>query len=159
MTGVAITVDDTDLAARLVKIDGLVDAPQHDLREGIGRMVQEQTRRRIEVEKTSPDGTPWKPNRAGTSILYAEGHLSRSVDYVASSSGVLVGSGLIYARPHQKGATIKPKDAKALRFMVGDAAVFARTVTLPQREWLGLSDENRRDIEDAVIDWLGSILQ
>ncbi|WP_417766725.1 phage virion morphogenesis protein [Stappia sp.] len=158
MTGIAIRVDDTDLAARLVKIEGLVDAPQDDLRDGIGRLVQEQTRRRIESEKTAPDGTPWKANRAGTSTLYAEGHLSRSVDYVTSGSGVLVGSGLIYARPHQKGATIKPKDARALRFMVGDAAVFARTVTLPQREWLGLSDENRRDIEGAVIDWLGSIL-
>jgi phage virion morphogenesis protein len=159
MTGVAIRIDDSDLAARLVQIEGLADAPKDELANGIGRLVQEQTRRRIEEEKTAPDGTPWKPNRAGTSILYAEGHLSRSVDYVASSHGVTIGSGLIYARIHQEGGTIKPKKGKALRFMVGDAAVFARAVTMPARTWMGLSAENRADIEAAARDWLGSILQ
>ncbi|ADZ72406.1 phage virion morphogenesis protein [Polymorphum gilvum] len=159
MSGVAIRVDDTDLARRLVTIEGILDAPREELAEGIGRLVQEQTRRRIEQEKTTPEGAAWKPNRAGTSILYAEGHLSRSVDYVASSAGVLVGSGLAYARIHQQGGTVKPKTARALRFMVGNAAVFARTVTIPARTWLGLSAENRRDIEDATRDWIGSLLQ
>jgi phage gpG-like protein len=159
MTGIAIRIDDTDLAKRLVKIEGLDEAPRAELFDGIGRLVQEQTRRRIESEKTTPDGTPWQPNRAGTSTLYREGHLARSVDYVISGAGVLVGSGLIYARPHQEGATIKPKDAKVLRFMVGDAVVFARAVKIPAREWLGLSEENKHDIESATIDWLEGLVQ
>jgi phage virion morphogenesis protein len=159
MTGVAIRVDDGDLARRLVQLAGLADAPRDELADGIGRLVQEQTRRRIEVDKTAPDGSAWKPNRAGTSTLYAEGHLSRSVDYVASSHGVAVGSGLVYARIHQQGGKIKPKKGKALRFMVGNAAVFARTVTIPKREWLGLSAADQQDIVEATQDWLAGFVQ
>lgn len=160
MTGISIHVDDKDLAKRLVKVEGLGEAPRAELFDGIGRLVQEQTRRRIESEKTAPDGTAWKPNRAGTSILYAEGHLARSVDYVSNSTGVQVGSGLIYARIHQLGGEIEPKNFSALKFVVaGDLTIFAKLVKMPARQWLGLSEENKRDVEGATIDWLEGLVQ
>ncbi|WP_319774470.1 phage virion morphogenesis protein [Breoghania sp.] len=159
MAGVAIDIDVNDLVQQSARITGVIDAPLDQLAEGIGRLVQEQTRRRIEEEKTAPDGTSWKANNAGTSILYAEGHLSRSVDYIASSTGVTVGSGLVYARIHQKGGEIKPVNAKLLRFTVGNATVFASKVTMPRRQWLGLSDENKSDVEAATVDWMRSLLQ
>lgn len=159
MAGVTIRVDDSELVAGAARLEGVVDAPRRNLAEGIGRLVQEQTRRRIEEEKTAPDGTPWPANRQGTPILYASGALARSVDFIASDDGVIVGSGLVYARIHQAGGRIKPKDARALRFMAGNQLVFAREVTIPQRQWLGLSAGNRDEIVEATEDWLRGLLQ
>jgi phage gpG-like protein len=113
-------------------------------------MVQEQTRRRIESETTSPSGAAWKPNRTGTPILVRSGALQRSVDYAVTGTEAIVGSGLVYARIQQKGGTIKPKTARRLVFRLGNRIVFAPKVTLPARPYLGLSPENREDILDQV---------
>jgi phage gpG-like protein len=127
--------------------------------EGIGRLVQEQTRRRIEEEKTSPAGAAWKPNIAGTSILYASGALSRSIDYAAAPASVQVGSGLVYARIQNAGGTITPKTARALAFQLGNRLVMTQSVTLPARTYLGLSADNQEEVVDAAEDWLGRLLQ
>jgi len=156
---ISIQVDIDALNAALARVEGIADAPLAELADGIGRLVQEQTRRRIEDEKTSPDGAPWPPNREGTPILYRTGALSRSVDYVASASGVTVGSGIVYAGVHQAGATIRPRNARALAFRLGDRLVFAKSVTIPARPWLGLSADNREEIVAATEDWLGGLLQ
>jgi phage gpG-like protein len=124
------------------------------LLEGLARLVQQQTRRRIEEEKTAPDGTAWPKNKSGTPILYREGNLSRSIDYAVIGESIVVGSGLIYARPHQYGATIKPKNAKRLAFRLGNALVFAMQAVLPARPFLGLSAENARDILETTADFI-----
>lgn len=131
----------------LARLDPL---PAAELMEGIARMVQEQTRRRIEGEKTAPSGAAWKPNRAGTSTLYRSGELKRSIDYAVSGTTAIVGSGLVYAGIHQNGGTITPKKAKRLVFRVGNKTVFARKVTIPARPYLGLSTENAEDVIDQV---------
>lgn len=156
---VKLEITETGLPEALLKIEGLADAPRLELMEGIGRLVQEQTRRRIEDEKTSPAGVPWKANRQGTSTLYQTGALSRSVDYIASEESVQVGSGIVYARIHQEGGTIKPKNARVLVFRAGGRMVFARTVTIPARPWLGLSVNNQREIVESAEDWLGRLVQ
>ena len=132
MSGVAIEIDATGLTQRLSQLEGLADAPLDELAEGTGRLVQEQTRRRIEEEKTSPDGAPWKPNRAGTPILYQSGALSRSVDYIASPSQVQVGSGLIYAGVHQKGKVDQAAERPRARLHDGQRARLR-----PQRHYSG----------------------
>ena len=159
MSGVALEIVETGLSEALLKIEGIADAPRQELMEGIGRLVQEQTRRRIEEEKTSPAGAAWKPNRAGTSTLYQSGALSRSIDYIAGDDSVQVGSGLVYARPHQEGATIRPKNGKALVFRAGNRLVFARSVTLPARTFVGLSADNQNDVVEAAEDWLERLVQ
>lgn len=155
----ALEIKDAELDAALALIDGLAEAPLEELAEGLGRMIQEQTRFRIETEKTAPDGEAWKPNFAGTSILYVSGALSQSIDYVASRESVIVGSGLVYARIHQDGGKIIPRNAKALAFMIGNALVLAKSVTMPARRYLGISSSNRADIVDAARDWLGGLVQ
>jgi phage gpG-like protein len=127
-----------------------------ELMNGIGRMVQEQTRRRITSEKTAPSGEAWKANRAGTSILYASAALARSVDYSASADETIVGSGLVYAGIQHHGGTIVPKKAKRLVFRVGNRTVFARKVTIPPRPYLGLSAENAEDVVDQIARFLRS---
>lgn len=149
-----LEVRETGLDEAILKIDGIANAPMHELAEGIGRLVQGQTRRRIETEKTAPDGTPWKENWAGSSILYASGDLSRSIDYEASPDSIMVGSGLVYARIHQEGGVIKPKNAKALAFAIGGGFRLVQSVTMPQRQYLGLSPDNSDEIIEATEDWL-----
>jgi phage virion morphogenesis protein len=117
---------------------------------GIGRMIQEQTRRRITSEKRGPDGKGWKANRAGTSTLYRSGALARSIDMLVNGNSVIVGSGLVYAGIHQFGGTIHAKTKKVLMFRIGNQWVSRKSVTIPARPYLGLSSENREDIVDQV---------
>ena len=55
-----------------------------------------------------------------------------------------------YPRVHQHGMVIRPRSAKRLRFVVGGNVVFAKSVTIPARPWLGLSKANRKDTRDEV---------
>lgn len=159
MSGVSFEITATGLEEALLKIDGIANAPTQELAEGIGRMVQEQTRRRIEEEKTSPAGVAWQPNIAKTSILYRSGALTRSIDYIASPDKVEVGSGLIYARIHQRGGQITAKNASALAFSVGGKFIQVKSVTMPARPYLGISPENERDIVSAAEDWMARLIQ
>lgn len=156
---VALEIREQGLNEALLTIEGLANAPTEELADGIGRLVQQSTRNRIRSTKTSPAGAPWKANRAGTSTLYRSGALERSIDYVASADSVVVGSGLVYARIHQEGGRIVPKTAEALAFMAGGRLVFAKSVTLPPRPYLGLSAEDQAHIVKAAEDWLSRLVQ
>jgi len=163
MSAAVLEITDEGLTEALLKIEGLAEAPRHELTDGIGRLVQEQTRRRIEEEKTSPAGQPWKANRAGTSILYDSGALYRSIDYISDADSITIGSGLIYARIHQEGGVIKPRYGNALKFWWESAGfvqfAVVKQVTMPRRQYLGLSAENQDDVVEAAEDWLGRLLQ
>jgi len=124
------------------------------LLEGLARLIQQQTRRRIEEEKTAPDGGAWEANKAGTSTLYKSGTLSRSIDYAVQGESVIVGSGLIYAGVHQDGATIRPKSARRLVFRLGNALIFAMQVTIRARPFLGVSSANAQDIIETTVDFV-----
>ncbi len=159
MSGVAFEVKEQGLTEALLKIEGIANAPTEELAEGIGRLVQESTSNRIRSTKTSPAGAAWKANRAGTAILYRSGALERSIDYVASADSVVVGSGEVYARIHQQGGRIEPKSAKALAFMAGGRLIFAKSVTIPARPYLGLSDQDQADILQRAREWLTELVQ
>ncbi|PRA87925.1 phage virion morphogenesis protein [Ochrobactrum sp. MYb29] len=156
---IALEVRETGLEAALRLVEGIADAPRQELAEGIGRLVQEQTRQRIEEEKRSPDGGAWKPNITRTSILYRSGALSRSIDYIATPDSVMVGSALVYARIHQLGGVIRPNGAKALAFMIGNQLHLVQSVTIPARRYLGLSSANQSEIVDATEDWMRRLVQ
>lgn len=156
----SIVVDINDLELAADKIATLASVDPSDLMTNIGAIGESQTRRRITDEKTAPDGTPWPPNRAGTSILLKTGeHLLGSVAFVASTDEVEWGASWEWAHVHQDGMVIKPKDAKRLAFVIGNQQIFARQVTIPPRPFVGISDDNREEISDIVTDWMGSLLQ
>lgn len=163
MSGVALEFSEKGLTEALLKIEGIADAPTDELMEGIGQLVQGQTRRRISSEKTAPDGSAWKANYAGTSILFQSGALEQSIDYIASPDSVMVGSGLVYARIHQEGGVIKPKNGSALKFwwVSGGFVNFAvvQSVTMPRRQYVGLSPDNENEIVEAAEDWLERLVQ
>lgn len=89
-----------------------------------------------------------------------KGTLKDSIDYYATSSKVMVGSNLPYARIHQKGGrtsphVIRPKRKKALAF----GGIVRKKVNhpgsdIPARPYLGISDDDREEIMDTMTDFL-----
>ncbi len=158
MTGVSITIEGLDVAKS--KLSSLARLEFHELMDGLARMGQQQTQRRIEEEKTSPEGAAWKPNLAGTPILFKTGALARSVDHAATATQATWGvpaapvAGRPYARIHQFGGVITPKNGAALKFwwQSGGHVEFAivKKVTMPARPYLGVSAENAADLEQAA---------
>lgn len=119
-----------------------------ELADTLGALGVRQTQRRIYSEKTSPAGAAWKPNRQGTSILFASGLLAGSIRHTAAPGAATWGSPLIYAAIHNFGGAIRPREKKALRFPGAPHPV--AQVVMPQREYLGLSAENAREMMEMV---------
>lgn len=158
-TGVSITVDLSEFDAQLARLGPVLDPDVAELTASIGALGESQTRRRITDEKTAPDGTPWQPNRAGTSILHKSGrNLLDSVAFVSDNDSTEWGATWEFAHVHQDGAVIEPRTAKMLRFQGPAGPVFAKKVTIPARPFVGLSDANRSEIEDLVTDFFGDLL-
>lgn len=136
------------------KIGTIADFNSALFLDELGALVVSQTQRRIRTEKTAPDGSAWKPNAAGTSILFASGALDDSMHHVVSGSAVEVGSGLVYAGIHQHGGTIKPVNAEKLAFSVAGNFVMTDEVEMPARPYVGISSENAQEIELFAEDFL-----
>ncbi|MDF3931393.1 phage virion morphogenesis protein [Pseudomonas citronellolis] len=141
MTGAAINVNllqDPRLARRL---DRLAELDLGPLLEGIGAEVESQTRRRIQVNKASPSGSPWpewsadyaETRHSGQSLLQGEGHLLSSLTVQVIDDSVLVGSPLVYAATHQYGDEERG---------------------IPQREFLGLEGNDLEDVVGLIEDYL-----
>ncbi|GLK74672.1 phage virion morphogenesis protein [Ancylobacter dichloromethanicus] len=159
MDGIRLIIDvdgvlPGDMLARLA--DGTADTLP--LTTNIGSVLENGILERLQTTKTAPDGTPWAPNRAGTSILVDTGNLLGTVGFIAAPSEVEVGASAPYAHVHQEGAVIKPKSKSVLRFMVGRWAVFAREVTIPARPFVGVSAEDETEIERVTLDWLSDLV-
>lgn len=160
MTGVTINVTmDSGFGRASRQVGNLAALPRTLVLDGLGQLGEMQTKRRIATEKTSPDGTPWRPNRAGTSILVQQGFLRDSIHHaVEGSSSVRWGSPLVYAGIHQAGGTILPTNGRFLVFRMGDRTIFAASVTIPARPYLGISAANRVQMERHLVTMIGRTL-
>ena len=154
MDGVKITIELHDYDEALARLGPILDPDFAGLNQAIASLGESQTRRRIDEEKSAPDGTPWQANRAGTPILKQTGR--NLLDSIASSSdeeSATWGATWEYAHVHQEGAVIEPKTAKVLVFQGPNGKVFARRVTVPARPFIGLSDENRAEMNELITDF------
>ena len=153
-----------DGTAAIEHLSGLVDAindPSPLLAE-LGEYGLRSTRARFKTQ-TAPDGTAWaalqpwyqkEKRRNKNRILALNGYLRGQMTWqLVGDRTVEIGSNLPYAAVHQFGATIKPRAAKVLIFR-GHAA---KSVTIPARPYLGLSDEDRREIVGRTLEWLQRI--
>ena len=121
--------------------------------ETVGATVESQTRRRIDTEKTAPDGSRWanwsasyaKTRHGGHSLLSGRGDLLDSIRSEVRGRQAEVGSNLVYAAAHQDGLDMTIVSTK-------------RRVTIPARPFLGVSEANEREIEQVVNDWLAERL-
>ena len=128
--------------------------------DGLGRLGQEQTRHRLEVEHRAAEGVPWKKTFDGRAALFVDGtHLARSIDYTSGESEARWGSGVVYARIHQFGGVITPVNAKCLAFNLGGKKVFSMKSVMPARPYVGLSEDNKREMVFASWEFLDKVLQ
>ncbi|EDQ34295.1 phage virion morphogenesis (putative tail completion) protein [Hoeflea phototrophica DFL-43] len=161
MTGVRLELEGSEAAlAALGAAAARLDDPM-PLYDEIGSMLVVSTQNRFEREE-APDGTPWPMSirvlTEGGKTLSDTRRLVNSMTHEASNEGVAVGTNVIYAAPHQMGATIKAKTAKGLRFQVAGGWVNKQSVDIPQRAFLGLDADDEKVIGDIAGDYLGDPL-
>ena len=139
------------LEARIRRLAlGLSDT--RPLLEALGAEIESQTRRRIESERTSPDGEPWPAWSEGYAatrhgnqeLLQADGGLLDSIQSAVDGDVLEVGTPLVYGPIHQFGGTgdMPP----------GPAAV-------PAREYLGIGPGNELELDAILDEWAGQMLE
>ncbi len=144
------------------RLKGVYDHLNGDLTplmERIGGIVENSTRQRFEDEE-SPNGVSWEQlmpstvavKKGNKKILKASSHLMNSITYHADKTSVVVGTPELYGKYHQTGTDpyiIEPKTKKALKTPYG---VFKKVhhTGLPARPFLGLSEDDKDDILDAL---------
>lgn len=145
--------EDRQIRAVLTQLIALGKNPAPAL-EDIAVIGENTTRERFTTQ-IDPHGQRWKPSiRAminGGKTLTKDGHLGDSITHRSTKLFAEWGTNRLYGPIHQFGGEIKPKNATSLRFRLANGA-FVRTqlVTIPKREYVGLSSNDELDMLDAV---------
>lgn len=153
MSAFTIKVEDAGVLAALRALAGRL-TDMTPINEEIAALGESSTRLRFRTA-TAPDGTPWKPSLratvSGGRTLTKDGHLSGSISARHGRDFAEWGVNRIYAAIHQFGGTIRAKNGKALRFaLAGGGFATVKSVTMPARPFLGLSDDDKADIADLI---------
>ncbi len=158
MTGATLTIRDENIDAGLTRLFEAADTITPALKN-IGEHEATVTRRRF-LNEEDPQGKAWAPlnplyrkTKKGSGILKGESRsLSQIVWQLVDDNAVEVGSNEIYARIHNEGGVIRARNAPALAFSMGGKTIKVKSVTIPKRQFLGLSEKDRADILDIIED-------
>ncbi len=167
------TLNDDPVMQGLARLEAGVEDAQPLLRQ-IGAYGVRSTQERF-LSETAPDGARWAPlnpayaelKGGGYNILFKSGALMNSMNSRAGLNEVSWGSPMIYAAVHQFGATIKPKNAPALEFLLGNIGsrglvpvflVRVKSVTIPARPYLGINAADREEIVALTGDYIRELL-
>ncbi|PTE15921.1 phage virion morphogenesis protein [Pseudogemmobacter blasticus] len=143
MVGVVL---EADVAVAAEALGRLTSDELAQIMYEVGALIEDQTKLRIDEEKTGPDGRTWaawsdayaQTRGPAHSLLVGEGNLLGSIQNISSGLNAIVGAHRVYAAPHQFGSA----DGRT-----------------PARPYLGLSIDNRSAIEDLVTGRLEDLLQ
>lgn len=180
MSGVSFEVlGDPELKRIRELVNRLSDPKlQSQLLDEVGGLVEAQTKNRIADEKTAPDGSKWeawsedyaKTRHDNQSLLSGHGDLRESIQFYVDKKAVHVGSPLLYAGVHNDGfdgavkvpahiRRITQAFGRALKFPVfQQVSSFARQMHVPQRQFLGLSGNNRTELLSVIGTFWGAQL-
>lgn len=144
-----------------ITLRNLASADLRGVSEEIGEILLSSTKGRFRTS-IGPDGTRWKPHapipepqgdakkkrrrkkkrktRTRT-LLLDTGRLRGSIHYAVTQDGVQVGTNVVYARAHQLGYDPETDGGKG-------------PVKLPPRPYLGVSQDDERDIREALDAWI-----
>jgi phage virion morphogenesis protein len=160
MDRAALTINGYDEAlASLGHIVQRMDNAQ-PLYDQIGAALVVSTQNRFETE-SDPDGNPWpqslRVRLEGGKTLTDSARLKNSITHEASNTGVDIGTNLIYAAVHQFGAVIKAKTESGLRFRAAGNGDYVNVsqVTIPQRAFLGIDEDDQAEIFAITADYIG----
>lgn len=161
MSGVSIRIDGSDEVGRKLAAAVTLLTDPRPLYDRLGSALVLSTSQRFE-RGTGSDGNPWPQSirvlTQGGKTMQNTGFLRRSLTHEVSGTGVSVGTNAIYAAVHQFGATIRPKSKSALRFKIGNRFVTKKQVTIPARPFLGVDQNDAREIEQIARNAIASAL-
>lgn len=156
MASIRVSIDG-DTEKLLAKLNGIAGLDKAEVNNALAEALRTGTVERFE-SGTGPDGRVWPRSiRAGSGgqTLVVTATLKNSINARASAKGAEVGTNLIYAATHQFGAsgrTIRARNKPFLKFQVGGRWIRKKqvTVNIPARPFLGISEEDRKEIESIV---------
>lgn len=139
---------------------GLID--RRELTDAIGLYLESSTIDRFD-DGVAPDGSKWpeslRVKEEGGKTLIDHSILRGSIAYNADNDQVEWGSNLIYAGPHQFGATIMAKGGGHLKFRLPGKLGFRSvlSVTIPARPFLGVNAEDEDQIVGLGEDYVAGL--
>lgn len=153
---ITIQADSSPIEAVLKQL-GSFDSLKAQLFDEIGAGLVNSIQHRF-LTGTDVDGNPWKiswrARMQGGETLRDTGRLMNSYTHNVLSSGVEVGTDVVYAPHLHYGATILPKNGQYITFAVGGQYRKVKQSILPPRTQLGLDAED----EVMVLDIVGSFI-
>ncbi|WP_411037626.1 phage virion morphogenesis protein [Shinella sp. BYT-45] len=157
MAGKTITIDDDDVNDALARLYAAAGDVTPALKN-IGEFEAKVTRARF-VSETDPEGKAWQglnplyaKTKKGPGILRGATRALSQIVWQIADDSLEIGSNEVYARIHNEGGTIVPKNAAALVFSMGGQTFQVKSVTIPQRQFLGWSDASIREALAIVQD-------
>ncbi|MGL3256624.1 phage virion morphogenesis protein [Salmonella enterica] len=178
--GAALKVSGTEQFSQVADVINKLASKElkTELLHSLGAVAESQTRRRIISEKTAPSGERWpewsdgyaSTRHSGQSLLRGEGDLLDSIQFVVERGRVVLGSPLSYAGVHQDGYSgtvrigahqrlITQAFGRALHYPVWQSVgAFSRRMEIPQREYLGVSADNRDELLAVINDFWSEVL-
>lgn len=159
MSGVKLTGDWSKLESDLHSLSKVNFTALH---KEIGEYLVSSTKERFDNE-TAPDGTEWpksyRVQEEGGVTMTDTARLKNSVHYRARPDKVEVGTNDIRASVHQQGKTIKAKNAKFLKFKVAGRWAQKKSVKIPARPFIGISEEDDQEIVAIIAETFGRLLK
>ncbi|MBR0559506.1 phage virion morphogenesis protein [Neokomagataea anthophila] len=123
--------------------------------QAVGHIVLNSTRDRIR-RQVQPDGSAFAPlnpvyalTKEGPGILRGpnfQNGLYGSLTAKATGNVLRWGSNKVYARVHQFGAVIQPKNKRQLSFEMGGRLFHVDSVFVPARPYLAFTPQDREDV-------------
>jgi len=174
---VQLRTEFTGLEAYKRQLDRLSHFNTTKLLDGIGAIIETQTRRRLSEEKEAPvltaassrsggSSSSWEPlspkyaarkrKISSGGILELTGSLIDSITHNVDGDEVEIGSNLPYARIHQLGGEIEAPTWFGSRRSRSGGQISTSThkSEIPARPYLGLSDDNQDEIQVEVGNFL-----
>ncbi|WP_180052609.1 MULTISPECIES: phage virion morphogenesis protein [unclassified Acinetobacter] len=153
---ITIQADSSPIEAVLNQL-GNFDSLKDRLFDEIGAGLVDSVQHRF-LTGTDVDGNPWKiswrARMQGGETLRDTGRLMNSYTHNVLSSGVEVGTDVVYAPHLHYGATILPKNGQYITFAVGGQYRKVKQSVLPPRTQLGINAED----EVMILDIVGSFI-
>lgn len=152
-----------DAEALLRKMRSVAEIDKSGLSAALAEAVRESTLERFRQGR-APDGRRWPPSQRalleGGRTLIKTAQLRNSIHAKSDATGFAVGTNVKHAATHQfgePGRTIRARRKKALRFQMGGRWASKKQVhiTIPARPFLGLSEEDIREIKETMEDFMG----
>lgn len=152
MSGIQLSGDIRRLTRQLKKLENF---DKRSVNVVIGEALKTSTVQRFD-DQEDPEGKPWIPSirarEENGKTLVKSGLFKRSIKSYADSSGAAVGTNKKQGRTLQLGdkdRVIKARTSKGLRFNIGGKWFNKKqvVVTIKPRPYLGVSDEDMREIE------------